>query len=134
MREAPKRKLWSGLSDVTKRKYRKQGVTPQRYNAWEAKTPRKRKNLARKGVTRADFLGIAPPVTRRSVVDHVIKVLREANVLYSVKQIERGVSEMTAEERRWASDASYEQYARQAGVPADERGVNPTWYRGREVR
>lgn len=53
-------RLWSSLAKRTKAKYTKQGVTPQRYNAWNKKTKEQKRALKAKGVDRSGFLGLPP--------------------------------------------------------------------------
>ena len=55
----PRGKRWSELKPATQKKYRAQGVTPQKYNAW--RDPRTRANAKKKGVQRWEFLGLTKP-------------------------------------------------------------------------
>lgn len=41
-------KLWRDLSKVTKARYKRQGTTPQAYNAWQKKTPKQRAKILAK--------------------------------------------------------------------------------------
>jgi len=60
-------KKWSELRPGTQRKYRAAGVTPQRYNAWNKKTPAQKKAETAKakaagftGTGRERYLGLRP--------------------------------------------------------------------------
>lgn len=46
---------WMGLTPAGRARLKKDGVSPQAYNAWEKKTPAQKKAAQAKGVTAADF-------------------------------------------------------------------------------
>jgi hypothetical protein len=60
-------KKWSDLRPGTKAKYRRAGVTPAKFNAWNKKTPAQKREYAAKakaagkaGTAREQFLGLRP--------------------------------------------------------------------------
>lgn len=53
------RKVFSELTPLGQRRLRTQGVNPVRYSAWERMSPGRRRDLARLGISRTDYVTAA---------------------------------------------------------------------------
>lgn len=119
-------RLWSSLSTATKAKYRKQGVSPQRYNAWQKKSKRSKAQLARHGTTRSSFLGLNAP-DRASVFNRLHSMYAGFG-RYDRHTVARNVSKMTDKELRFAARASYDELAQVAGDASRAHEDSPYYY------
>lgn len=112
-------RLWSSLTKRTKAKYTKQGVTPQRYNAWNKKTKEQKRALKAKGVDRSGFLGLPPktPPAPRTLPGIGQVATRATHILLDdgrpawAATVLRNVLRMNATELRKASTISADQWA-----------------------
>lgn len=77
-------KLWSALAKLTKKRYLRKGVTPQRYNAWNRKSAAERKKLDRAVYLVAPTRKVASHGTRERVelVRRIFDDLKTIGVRY----------------------------------------------------
>lgn len=88
------RKLWSALSKATKKKYQRQGVTPQRYNAWNRKSAAERRKLDRDLYLTMPARGqkLAPTKQRVKLVARIFDDLKAIGVRYvSASTLQRNI-------------------------------------------
>lgn len=128
-------KLWSQLAETTRKRYRAQGITGARYNAWNKTKRGNKAKLETKGVSREAFL--KAPSTRTAVrnaaeqraYEHLTTLLDNGGFFHSTHTISRGVSLMTPRELNGVPRLTLDQYRRLASHAPDERLYNPYWYK-----
>lgn len=130
-------KIWSRLAQKTQKQYRAKGVTPQRYNAWVKTGKATKDKLAKRGVSREEFL-TAPTTkvavranTEKRAADRLIALLPRV----SESGVRRNVASMTPTELSIALTASRDKLRSLASRSAykevdwSQQPVNPFWYR-----
>lgn len=135
-------KLWSALSKRTQSQYRKENVTPQRYNAWNRTSRKSKERLKKQGVDRDTFLTAPNTRTaqlqsfRQRAISRLLSLLPRANA----SAIRINVGLMDPSQIQIALRANQSKLRHLASIQRDGEGVefvydpkknadvNPFWY------
>ena len=146
-------KFWRDLSATTKARYRREGVTPSAYNAWQRKTPVERAKLKAKYPDGSGPAAISKKShdskdrrasrwsTRRELEDYAINNIMAVLYPYetlkhqpNLPNVRRRVGHMTDNELLIAKTANRDTIRAMASTqigyrPTDDEGIiNPFWY------
>ena len=133
-------RTWSSLAESTKTRYRRQGVTPARYNAWNRLGKKKLAAYKEAGVKRMDYLTAESGAAalnnawKERVVEHGANLFKDSGYIYHPGRAKENLAGLTNRQlrarmkytrERWQDKASDAAVAYQEALKAAKKAGKP---------